>query len=380
MDKKVSVIGIGRLGLAFALLLDSKGYDVMGCDVNENYLMDLQQKNFKSNEPYINEMLSASKMNFTVMPKLAFEHSDLIFVFVQTPSLDTGAYSHKYVDQIVNKIIEKGVRYKTLVIGCTVMPGYCDSVQDKLFNNQIDVVYNPEFIAQGSIIDGLKNADIVLFGGNVPNKLSQLYFDIMGKETIAMKYLTRTGAEIAKISINCFLTMKIAFANLIGEIAIGSGESAEPILDAVGSDSRIGNKYLNYGFPAGGVCLPRDQKALNTYAYFVWSHTKFLHAIDDENKRHLEWMVNYYKNRNQDKSVPFVFSYLGYKKGVDILTDSYQLNLCIELLREGYMVDVPADVKYRTDMPEEFKDFVYQDKVTFGETGGEADRGGYKIN
>jgi UDPglucose 6-dehydrogenase len=373
--KKVSVIGIGRLGLSFALLLDSKGYDVMGCDVEHGYINSLNDKTFKSKEPYINELLQESKMSFTTLPKNALNHSDIIFIFVPTPSKQNGAYDHKYIEQVISKIQDYKCDNKTVVIGCTVMPRYTESVQKRLAWQNINVVYNPEFIAQGSIIDGLKNADTVLMGGeNIPKELLDIYSTIMDKEPV-FKLLSATGAEITKISINCFLTLKIAYANMIGEIAINSyeEENLDAIMDAIGSDSRVGKKYLSYGFPAGGVCLPRDCRALNNHAAFAWVHTKFLNDIDTENNRHLEYMVKYYKNKNQDKNIPFVFSYLGYKKGVDILTESYQLKLCIELLREGYKVDVPLSVR-DMDTPEEFKDFVYKDMVIFGEANG------YKIN
>lgn len=375
MKEKISVIGIGRLGLSFALLLDSKGYDVVGCDVEHNYINSLRDKTFVSKEPGINELLSKSNMSFTTLTKNAFNHADIIFIFVQTPSKPTGGYDHSYIDQIVAKIEMYKPKNKTLVIGSTVMPFYTESIQNKLAHLDIDVVYNPEFIAQGSIIEGLEKSDIVLMGGKISPILLNIYKDIMTKEP-NFKLLTSTGAEITKISINCFLTMKIAFANLIGSIVNSSyeKENIKEILEAVGSDSRIGNKYLSYGFPAGGVCLPRDQKALNAHAYSRGIDTKFFHAIDSENNRHLEYLVRYYKEQNPDKSVPFIFSYLGYKKGVDILTESYQLKLCIELLRDGYLVDVPIQVR-DMDMSHEFKNFVYFDKVTFGETAN-----GYKIN
>lgn len=382
MKPKVSVIGIGRLGLSFGLLLNSKGYDVYGCDVNENYITSLRDKTFKSKEPQINELLQDSTMTFTTYTRNALNYSDLIFVFVQTPSKESGEYNHKYVEQVVNRIIDNGNRAKTLIIGCTVMPRYCESIQKKLHPLGINVIYNPEFIAQGSIIDGLKNADIVLMGADLwvstqgQRDLMQIYRDVMDKEPV-FKLLSLTGAEITKISINCFLSMKIAFANIIGEIAINSWEeqNVNQILEAIGSDSRIGKKYLSYGFPAGGVCLPRDQRALNHHAYSTGLDTKFTHAIDAENERHLDYMAKYYIKKNPDINTPFVFSYLGYKEGVDILTGSYQLRLCLELLRWGYKVDVPVSVK-EMDTPEEFKDFVYNEKVTFGEN----PENGYKIN
>lgn len=377
MIAKVSVIGVGRLGLSFALLLDSKGYSVIGCDVNEKYIESLDKKTFVSKETGVNEMLSSSNVFFTTNASKALNDSEVIFVFVPTPSKENGEYNHKYVEQVVSKIESHDIRKKTLVIGCTTMPCYTKKLQDKLFNRQIDVVYSPEFIQQGQILEGLKNADMVLVGGeNIPLSLFQIYRDIMGKEP-NFKTLSHTGAEIAKISVNCFLSMKIAFANLIGEIITNSWEeeNVEYVLETIGSDSRVGKKFLSYGFPPGGPCIPRDAKALNHHAYAVGIPTKFTHAIDSENQRHSEFLTRHYTGKNPDKKVPFIFSYLSYKQGVDILTDSYQLKLCIDLLRLGYKVDVPVEIK-DIDMPEEFNDYKYNDMVTFGTS----PEGGYKIN
>lgn len=375
MKKKISIFGVGRLGLSFGLLLNSRGYDVLGCDVNDKYVESLKDKTFVSNEPGINELLRESTMIFCRETMIAFNYSEIIFVFVQTPSNDAGSYNHKHIEQIISKIEANNITGKTIIIGCTVMPGYCESLQKRLEPLNISVVYNPEFIAQGSIIHGLKNADIVLIGGKVHPILYEIYTNIMSVPPL-FKTLSLSGAEIAKISINCFLTLKIAFANMIGEIITNSGQeyNINNILDAIGSDSRIGKKCLSYGFPAGGVCLPRDQKALNYHAYHVGVHTKYTHAIDIENDRHSDYLFSYYTKKNPDKSVPFLFSYISYKKGTDILTRSYQLKLCIELLRAGYKVDVPLSIK-EADVPEEFKDYCYNDMVTFGQN-----PEGYKIN
>ena len=378
MKPKVSVIGVGRLGLSFALLLDSKGYDVVGCDVNERYIDALGHNTFISKEPFINGMMDNTNIIFTTDVVKALNHGEIIFVFVQTPSKEGGNYDHKYVDQVVSKVKYNSVGGKTLVIGCTVMPTYCSKIQDDFDHCDVDVsvMYNPEFIAQGSIVDGLRKADIVLIGGNRNIEAVQgIYRNIMDKEP-NFKCLSLTGAEITKISINCFLTLKIAFANMIGEIATNSNEerNIESIMDAIGSDSRIGKKYLSYGFPAGGVCLPRDQKALTHHAHSVGIQTKYTNAIDEENERHSDYLTNYYIKQNPYKNIPFIFSYLGYKEGVDILTHSYQLKVCINLLREGYKVNVPLSVK-EMDTPEEFKDYVYNDMVSFGEY-----LTGYKIN
>lgn len=364
MKEKISVIGIGRLGLSFALLLNSKGYEVCGCDVNEKYIAALNNETFKSDEPQINDMLNSSSMRFTTSSKYAFSFSSLIFIFVPTPSKENGEYDHQYIEQVIDEFekLYTAPAFKTIIIGCTVMPGYCSELQKRLSKLKVNIIYNPEFIAQGNIINGLKNSDIVLIGGRIPVIVHSIYIAIMDR-TPNFKYLSLTGAEIAKISINCFLTMKISFANMIGEIAINSGENnVSDILQTIGSDSRIGNKYLNYGFSSGGVCLPRDQKALGVHANNVGINTTFPTDIDTENKRHAEYLKEYWMKKNPNKDVPFIFSYLGYKKGVNILTESYQLKLCCDLLNEGYRVIIPKELK------EMLPSFKYNDTISFEPT------------
>ncbi len=158
-------------------------------------------------------MLETSTITFTTNQKDAFNFSANIFIYVPTPSKETGEYDHQYIEQVITDFEKEKMSLKSVIIGCTVMPGYCSSLQKRLSLLRSHVMYSPEFIQQGNIISGLKNADIVLVGGKIPTIVRDVYIDIMDK-TPNFKYLTLTGAEIAKMSINCFLTMKIAFANM----------------------------------------------------------------------------------------------------------------------------------------------------------------------
>jgi len=343
MKEKVSVIGIGRLGLSFALLLDSEGYDVLGCDVNEKYIDDLGHNTFVSKEPQINKMMDTTNIIFTTDVAKALKHSDLIFCFVPTPSKENGEYNHDYIDEVVSDIEKYSSIpiFKTLVIGATVMPGYCGELKKRLSPLFVDVIYNPSFIAQGSICDNLRASDVVLIGGKPPMLMCDIYKNIMTKEP-NFKYLSLMGAEIAKISLNCFLTTKISFANRIGEICINSGIEREVsgVLNVIGSDQRVGNKFLKYGFGFSGVCLPRDNKALGIHAGKVGVSSTFQEIIDTTNKRHLDYLYNYFIKANPNKEVPFTFYQLSYKSGVDILTESQPLQLCLMFLENGYSVNI----------------------------------------
>lgn len=152
--------------------------------------------------------------------------------------------------------------------------------------------------------------------------------------------MSPTAAEITKIGINCFLTTKISYANMIGDILINSDLSGEidSVLSAIGNDTRIGKKYLNYGFGFGGPCLPRDNRALANYGDKLNLDLKLPKVVDTLNRNHAEFLKNYFKTKNPDKNVPFIMDSVAYKEGSDILEESQQLKLCVDLLEEGYYV------------------------------------------
>lgn len=374
MKEKVSVIGIGRLGLPFSLLLASKGYDVMGCDANEEYVKFLNERTFNSDEPNVNDLLIDSRAVFTTDPIQAFNHSSLIFIFVATPSTENGDYDHQYIEQVIKKIEESEQRFKTVVIGCTVMPGYCEALQERLAVLRITVIYNPSFIAQGTICNNFKNADIVLVGGKRPILLHEIYTHIMDKVP-NFKQLSLTGAEIAKISLNCFLTTKISFANRIAEVCINSGLEKEvsAVLETIGSDKRVGNECLKFGYGFSGVCLPRDNKALGLYANSVGVPSTFQDTIDSTNREHLLFLHKYFVGKNPDKNVPFVFNQLSYKKGVSILTESQPLKLCLRLLNDGYKVNIVESESVVEQAKRMLKK--YENQISYND-----DKTGYVIN
>ena len=169
---KIGLIGAGRLGICLALLIEQEGYHVIASDVREDYINDLQNKKINSTEPQVQELLEHSiNLEFTTDNRKVIRESDIIFTLVQTPSLEDGSYDVSAVDDVVSDFLKMGWKdkgsliNKSLVICCTTNPGDCDQFKDAL-PESVDVYYNPEFIAQGSIVDDLRHADMVLLGGS----------------------------------------------------------------------------------------------------------------------------------------------------------------------------------------------------------------------
>lgn len=362
----IGVIGTGRLGLSFALLCAQKGFTVTASDKDVNYIARLQNKTHTTSEPFIEIYLKDSEnILFTTSNRLVVESSDIIFIFVPTPSLPTGEYNHQYIEEAIESISGMDISSKMLIIGCTTMPGYIQNLIDR---TGYDIVYNPEFIAQGDIINGLRNADMILIGAHKEpsvHALTALYRALMNQYNIKVNVMSPTAAELTKISINCFLTTKIAFANMIGEVAINSGVESEvpTILQAIGSDTRIGNKFLRYGFSAGGVCLPRDGKALTAHSRSVGITPLLIDGTEGSRALHNSYLRTYFMNQNPDKNTPFIFNQLSYKKGVDILTESQQYLLCKDLLKEGYSVVINESAPVVDVVMQELSQ--YADRITF---------------
>lgn len=341
--KKVAVIGVGRLGLCFALNLERVGYHVLGIDLNEDYVNQLNEKTFRSYEPELEDYLKQS-INFNASTDysiIANSDIDFIFCIVPTPSLEDGTFSHEYIDQMTIELLKlpKPKNKKHLIIASTTMPGFCNELESRLRDFNYSVNYNPEFIAQGTIIRDQQNPDQILIGEGdieVTNFLKEVYAK-MCTSNPKINVMGLKSAEITKLATNCFLTMKISFANSIGDLAVSIDAEPEKILKAIGADSRIGEKYLNYGFGFGGPCFPRDNKALVAFASSKNQKIPLSEATIEVNNKHLDFQfIELIKSGLSE----YTFDSLTYKKGTDILEESQQLKLAVKLVEAGKKVSV----------------------------------------
>ena len=353
MTMKIGLIGAGRLGLCLALLIERAGYSVIASDVRKEYIQCLQKGVLGTTEPCVHELLWQSKnIEFTTDNDKVILESDIIFTLVATPSLEDGSYDISNVEDVVSDFQRlgwgttgsngSGLTGKSLVVGCTTNPGDCEIFQRRLIDDGVDVYYNPEFIAQGSIVQGLQNADMVLIGGNGHHVsvLEDIYKKIQdGFGGANIHFMSTKAAELTKIAVNCYLTTKISYANMVGEVLSLSNmdDEIDTVLKAIGSDSRVGNKYLGFGFGFGGPCFPRDNRAFAAYAQKVGVKSDIGTTTDNFNDAHAKFMVDYFVKKNATH-LPFCFTYLTYKNGTDIFEESQQYRLCLDLLDKGYKV------------------------------------------
>jgi nucleotide sugar dehydrogenase len=367
---KIGLIGAGRLGICLALLMENAGYDVLVSDIREDYVENLNKKIITTAEPHVTEHLKkATNIEATTDNKKVIDECDIIFTLVATPSSSDGSYDVSSVWNVVKDFQEtKDTKGKTLIVGCTTNPGDCERFQEQLKSYGVSVIYNPEFIAQGSIIKDLTNADMVLIGGDneeVMDILSDMYKKI---QVIKPKIsrMSLTAAELVKLAVNCYLTTKISYANMLGEVMTMAGleDEIENVLNAIGNDSRVGTKYLRYGYGFGGPCLPRDNRSFAAFAKKLGLTYNLGETTDNFNFEHAKFLKKYFIQKNVD-NLPFYFSYVSYKKGTDILTESQQYILCQDLLDQGYVVYVD-DIDYINSQVKSQLSGFYGDKLKFG--------------
>lgn len=338
--KKIAVIGIGKMGLCFALQLEKAGCEVLGIDTNAAYVNAINNKTLRSAEPGVEEALLAAtafRASTRLHSLIAFL-PELIFIAVPTPTEETGGYDHRLIDALLPELYALGLppARHDVVIMCTTLPGYCDQKAAEALHHHCYLSYKPEFIAQGSIMHDLQYPDQVLIGEAdtlAGDKLEKLYAAIHVSRP-AICRISRLNAEIAKLATNCFLTMKIAFANAIGDLCKTTGADPGKVLDAIGKDSRIGGKFLQYGFGYGGPCFPRDNRALHHFAGRHGLSLLLSAATDQANQAHLQFQFEQYLHQYPD-SLPIHFYSVTYKPGTLITEESQQLALAVKLARAG---------------------------------------------
>jgi nucleotide sugar dehydrogenase len=358
--ESVGVIGVGKLGLCMTLALEGAGYNMVCYEKNAALSSAISNKSLETIESGVKEELERASRITMVDSLVPIYRLPVAFVVVATPSLENGAYNHSAVDEVVGELLRlnkeaPSYESKLLVISCTTMPLYCDSIQEKLREYNYQVCYNPEFIAQGDILKGLKNPDMVLIGYTdkaACDKLVEIYKGFL-ENTPAFEKMTCVEAEITKISLNCFLTTKIAFANMIGDIVVKAGGNPESVLKGIGSDSRVGKKFLKWGHGFGGPCLPRDNRALCFFADTIGIEHIIGKTTDDSNRRHLTQLFDYIQLKNTGKK-PLLFNSVVYKQGTHILEESQKLELAILCADSGLSVNIYDDAQVISQLKAKF--------------------------
>lgn len=362
----VGILGVGKLGLVYALSFERHGLTVWASSYKQEYVEFLQAKNTDNiTEPEIAELLKASQnITFTTDNYKVIDNCDIMYVMVATPSLPDGSYDVTAIYEVVRDIVNHTgpVDGKILVVGSTVNPGDCAEFQRVVESRGVHVVYSPTFAAQGTVLRDIENPVALLLGtenDDVAEKCRGVFTNIIPKDT-PVHQLSPTTAEILKIGANCYGTLRINYFNMIGQLLIKNGlehDLAKADSYLSGMDRRKGN--LCFGFGYGGPCYPRDNRAFSNFIESIGMQYDYAEINDRFNREHVNFLTEYFLRTNTG-GLPFYFPYISYKSGVRIFEESHQLAVCRNLLASGATVYVEptqfVDSELQAELEQEWKD------------------------
>ena len=299
----ISIFGLGHVGLTFGVCLASRGFKVIGVDINENNVEVINCGKSPFYEPGLDELLvkviKKSLFVATTNYRDAVLRSDVSFICVGTPSLPDGSADLKYVKsaaKMIGEVLREKDCWHMVVVRSTVPPGTTGTVvrftieeaSNKDAGKDFGLCMNPEFLREGSAIRDIFNPNRIVIGefdkhsGDI---LETIYKEFYGS---AMPPIIRTSlinAELIKYVNNAFLATKISFINTIANICERlPGADVNVIAKAIGLDPRISPRFLSAGVGFGGSCFPKDVRALITKAEELGYNAKLLKATIEVNE------------------------------------------------------------------------------------------------
>ena len=296
---KVTVFGIGYVGLVQAAVLAESGHDVVCVDIDQKKVDNLKQGIIPiyepGLEPLVKENFESGRLSFTTDAKQGIEHGLLQFIAVGTPPDEDGSADLKYVLAVAETIATHMHEQKIIVNKSTVPVGTADKVSAKvsevltLRNSELsfDVASNPEFLKEGSAVNDCMKPDRIVVGttsDDVVDAMRELYAPF-NRNHDRMIFMDVRSAELTKYAANCMLATKISFMNEMSNLAERLGADIEMVRQGIGSDPRIGYHFIYPGCGYGGSCFPKDVQALKRTAEEIGYEPLMLNAVEDRNAR-----------------------------------------------------------------------------------------------
>ena len=313
---KIAVVGTGYVGLVTGTCFAETGNHVTCVDIDEAKVAKLKNKQMTIYEPGLDVLFERNirqgRLDFTTSLSEGIKGAKIIFLALPTPPGEDGSADLKYVLKVAEDLGPILENYTVVVDKSTVPVGTAEKVQAKIAEKakvDFDVVSNPEFLREGVAVDDFMKPDRVVVGTNsekAKKVMEQLYapFVRQGNPTIFMDI---RSAELTKYAANSFLATKITFMNEIANMCELLGADVDMVRKGVGTDTRIGKRFLFAGIGYGGSCFPKDVQALAKSAQEVNYDFRILNAVmdinDDQKKRLIEPLKSYFGGELSGKTI-----------------------------------------------------------------------------
>lgn len=362
---KIVVAGTGYVGLVTAVCLSEVGHTVTCVDVVEEKIKMLNQGKSPIYEPGLEELMLKNKdsLTFTLDSKRAYKDADVILIGVGTPEKKDGSANLRYVYQVAKEIAEDIEKDTIIVLKSTVPIGTNKKMEKfikaNLKNNvKIEVVSNPEFLAQGTAVRDTLHAQRIVIGVNSKHA-EKVMKEIYDAFNIPYVITNRESAEMIKYASNDFLALKVSYINEIANLCEIVGADVTDVAKGMGMDSRIGNKFLQAGIGYGGSCFPKDTKALHWLSNFYDYELKTIKAAIEVNaNQKLKLIKKARKYYETFEGVNVAILGLTFKPNTDDLREAPSLDNIPVLLDDGANIkafDPVGENNFKKFYPNEIK-------------------------
>ena len=346
---KIAVIGTGYVGLVTGTCLAETGNNVICVDVNEAKVKKMQAGEIPIYEPGLDVLfhrnIAQGRLTFTTSLAPGIKDAQIIFMALPTPPGGDGAADLSYILGAAKDISALVTDYKVIVNKSTVPVGTADKVQAVFRENtdvEIDVVSNPEFLREGVAVDDFMKPDRVVIG-TTSEKAKKLMAELYGpyvREGNPILFMDERSSELTKYAANSFLATKITFMNEIANLCEIVGADVDAVRKGIGSDDRIGKRFLFPGIGYGGSCFPKDVQALSRsadeHSYDFQILKAVMHVNDKQKTVLIEKLLKYYKGDLKNKH--FALWGLAFKPETDDVREAPALYIINKLVDHGATV------------------------------------------
>ena len=341
----ISIVGTGYVGLVTGTCLAETGNHVICVDIDEAKVNSMKDGKMPIYEPDLDTLfernLKAKRLSFTTRLKDAVEHSEIIFLALPTPPNEDGSADLSYILNVADELGKLIKTYKVIVDKSTVPVGTSDKVKAaiaKHCTSEFDVVSNPEFLREGYAVDDFMKPDRVVIGTSSERakKIMEELYKPYVRQGNPVYIMDERSAELTKYAANSFLATKISFMNEIANICEKMGADVDMVRIGIGSDARIGKRFLFPGIGYGGSCFPKDVKALvqssGEYDY-DFKILKSVMKVNETQKNSLTVKIK--KHFGKLEGLKIAVWGLAFKPDTDDIREAPALSIIESLLREG---------------------------------------------
>ncbi|WP_170336050.1 nucleotide sugar dehydrogenase [Ruegeria arenilitoris] len=353
---KVAVLGLGYVGFTAACCIASEGHEVIGIDVSQKKVRQIMAGQAPIVEPRVQDMLTegvtAGRISADVTIAAHLDDCDLVIVCVGTPSAADGSHNMGFIADVTRQIAVAltADRDRPLVVAyrSTFRPGTVEELVLPIFEavlgeaaqHRVEVVYNPEFLREGSAVEDYFNPPKVVIGtrDGIPNAAMEELNANIKAPIFVVGY---REAEITKFVDNSWHAVKVAFANEVGRVCLAQGISAQQVHQIFVSDTKlnISPYYMRPGGAFGGSCLPKDVRALQYIAADTGANLPLINSLLGSNEAHKHRLFEY-AVEGLEKPARILLVGLAFKAGTDDLRESPNVDLARKLLAAGFELEI----------------------------------------